>query len=254
MEKSIAGKPDTREEIFLWAPKGLQVSPDGRYAAYYVLYNSASLSADGVPVQLFNLGKPTEKPVEVGAGLAYPEWLSWSPDGSQLAFIEGTGREATQGKRLRVVDRSGLVLYETAAANTVSFPVWTTEKPYSLFFASGTGVPYHYEEHKVLVPGQRIHKRDASGTVRQVTRGTQLTADTFPVPSPDGNQLLFLRLNEAGKGSLFLLKDGVETELIRHVTGDIGYYGSYLPKWVQVSWEKQTGLRSDLSIDTRSSL
>lgn len=236
----LADPPKTAEDIYLWAPKGLQVSPDGRLVAYYVLYNSASLSADGVPIHLFDLRNSTNKPVEIGSGLAYPQWLSWSPDSKQLAFIEGGDRLATQNKRLRVVDQAGTVVYETEADQTASFPVWTSKQPYSLYVASGTGVPYpaQYEEQQVMVPGQQIWKREADGTVHTATKGTELTADTFPAPAPDGSQLLFVRLEGPGKGSLYLKKDGNETELIRQVTGSFGYYANYLPEWVQVYWAK----------------
>jgi len=235
----IAEKPDAGEDIYPWAPVGMQVSPNGRLVAYYVRYNAASLSADGVPVQLFDLGRPTEMPIPIGSGLAYPKWLSWAPDGSRLAFIEGTGREATEGKRLRVVDRSGNVVHETEEDKTASFPVWTLDEPFHLYFAGGTGVSYPdgYEEHQVLVPGQRIVKLDDNGTMHQVTHGTDRTADLFPSPAPDGKQLLFVRLDEMDRGSLFLLKNGTESELVRSLTGSPGYYANYLPKWTAVYWE-----------------
>jgi len=35
---------------------------------------------------------------------------------------------------------------------------------------------------------------------------------------------------------LFLLKDGKEIELVKGITGDIGYYANYLPQWIRVRW------------------
>ena len=234
------GAPPSESDggIYLWAPTGLKVSPDGKQVAYYVLYNSASLSADGVPIQLFDLSRPANKPVQIGTGLSNPEWLTWSADSEQLAFIEGTDRMATHNKQLRVVNRTGDVITETEKEKVALFPAWTSQKPYSLFFTSGTGVPYEYEEQKVMVPGQRIWKRGHNGEIRQETKGSEQTADTFPFPNREGSQLLFVRLTAAETGSLFLQKDGKETELVRHVTGEIGYYANYLPKWVDVYWMK----------------
>lgn len=234
----IAEPPDVQDGIYPWAPMGMQVSPDGRFVAYYVQYNSASLSADGVPIQLFDLGEPSDKPLEIGEGLAYREWLAWSPDSKQLAFINGGDRMATHNKRLRIIDPSGNVIFETEREKVASFPVWTSQAPYSLAYTSGIGVSYEYDEERVLVPGQRIWKRDASGEVRQLATGSEQTADTFPALSSDGGLLLFVRLDAANKGALYVAQDGKESELLRQVTGEVGYYGNYLPKWIDVYWDK----------------
>ncbi|MGM0711205.1 MAG: hypothetical protein ACQEU9_05130 [Bacillota bacterium] len=86
------------------------------------------------------------------------------------------------------------------------------------------------------MPGQRIWMREASGAEQPLTKGSLQTADYYPSPSPDGKQLLFLRLDSAEHGSLFLQADGKETELVKGITGDIGYYANYLPKWIAVYW------------------
>lgn len=234
----IADLPNAGEEIYGWAAKGLQVSPDGKQVAYYVQYNSASLSADGVPVQLFDLNQPQKKPLELGIGLAYAEWMRWSPDSNQLAWIDGSDRMATQNKQVKVVDRQGKPVFEGGKGQVESFPVWTKESPHGLFFTRGLAKEYHYEPEKVMVPGQRIWMRGADGKTDQVTKGSDLTADTFPSPSADGEQLLFVRLDAAGHGSLYLEKEGEEVELIRHVSGNIGYYANYLPEWIEVYWDK----------------
>jgi hypothetical protein len=66
-----------------------------------------------------------------------------------------------------------------------------------------------------------------------------LTADYFPYPSPDGKLLLFVRVDQALRGSLYLSAQGKETELLRFVTGDIGYYANYLPQWISVYWTSE---------------
>lgn len=235
---AIADLPKAGEEIYGWAAKALQVSPDGKQVAYYVQYNSASLSADGVPVQLFDLRQPKQKPLDLGTGLAYAEWMSWAPDSSQLAWIDGSDRMATQNKQVKVVDRQGKLTFEGEKGQVESFPVWTKESPHRLFFTRGLAKEYHYEPEKVMVPGQRIWMRGKDGKAAQVTKGSEHTADTFPSPSQDGEQLLFVRLDAAGHGSLYLDKGGEEVELIRHVTGNIGYYANYLPEWIEVYWDK----------------
>lgn len=238
----IAEPPKVEEGIYPWAATGLKVSPDGKSVAYFVRYNSASLSADGVPIQLFDLTQPDQKPKDLGTGLAYPDWLAWTPDSEQLAFIDGTDRIATTNKQLKLADREGKV--QTISPGPVvvdTNPVWIPKAPYTLLFTRGEAKPYSYDPKKVMVPGQGIWQRFADGAEQQVTKGEENTADYYPAPSPDGKQLLFLRLDRAEHGSLNIQGIGqnadTQIELITGITGDIGYYANYLPPWVSVYWE-----------------
>ncbi len=232
----IAAPPNVEEGIYAWAARAMAISPDGAHVGYYLQYNSASLSADGVPIELFDMSKPDKKPAELGTGLIHPQWLRWSPDGKQLAFIDGTDRMATYNKHLKLADPSGKVVSDSPQDSVDTMPTWTTAAPYSLFFTRGKGTEYHYDPQKVMVPDQRIWRQEAGAPAKRVTQGTVQTADYFPSPSPDGKQLLYVRADRAQKGSLILAAQGKETELLRDVTGDIGYYGSYLPPWISVYW------------------
>lgn len=233
----VAPAPKVEERIYPWAPVKLKVSPDGHTVAYYVPFNSGSLSADGVPIYLFDLSQPSKKPIELGSGLSNSEWLSWSNDSKQLAFIAGNDRMATQNKHLSIADRAGKVTSASQPDKVDSLPVWTAAVPSTLYFTRGKGTPYSYHAQKVMVPGQRIWSRTADGQEQQVTTGTEKTADTYPAPSADGKRLIFLRLDSAEHGSVYVLQDGKETELLQNVTGDIGYYANYLPAWVHVFWK-----------------
>lgn len=236
----LAEPPNVEEGIYPWAADGLTVAPDGKRVAYYVRVSSASLSADGVAIQMFDLTQPARKPVDIGSGLAYPEWLAWSPDSSLLAFIDGSDRMATHNKRVTLADANGRVIPAGQPDKVDALPTWTAAAPYALYFTRGVAKEYQYEPQKPMVPGQRIWRRSADGSQQAVTQGTDKTADTFPALSPDGNALLFVRLDAAEHGSLYL-KTGSESEveLLRHVTGDIGYYGNYLPPWIRVFWKEQ---------------
>ncbi|WP_411501848.1 hypothetical protein [Brevibacillus centrosporus] len=236
----IAPPPNMEEGIWPWAARALAISSDGVHVGYYLQYNSASLSADGVPIQLFDRSQPKKKPVDLGTGLIHTQWLRWSPDGKQLAFIDGTDRMATSHKHLKFADTNGKVVSDSPEGNVDTLPVWTLGAPYSVFFSRGEAAEYHYDPNKVMVPGQRIWQQAVGEKAQQVTKGTNATADYYPAPSPDGKQLLFVRLDNALHGSVFLSWQGKETELLRNVTGDIGYYGNYLPEWVSVYWERET--------------
>jgi hypothetical protein len=231
----LAAQPNVEEGIYEWAARNMQVSPDGGMVSYFVQYNSASLSADGVPIRLFDLSQPSKKPMQLGVGLSYAEWLAWSPDGKLLAFIDGTDRMATKNKHLKLADRNGKVVSASQQDKVDQLPVWTLP-PVSLYFTRGQATEYAYDPQKVMVPGQRIWNWAGDGVKQQVTHGTDKTADTFPNPSPDGTKLLYVRLDRAEHGSLFLRKEGEDTEILRNVTGDIGYYANYLPPWIRVYW------------------
>ncbi|GIO06478.1 hypothetical protein J31TS6_25060 [Brevibacillus reuszeri] len=244
--RSLAGKtlatypmakpPKVEEGIYPWAPEGMTVSPDATRVAFFVRYNSGSLSADGVPIQLFNLTQPNQLPTVLGTGLAYPDWLAWSPDSKYLAFIEGADRIATMNKHLNLADREGKVVPASHKEWVDTLPVWTRKEQEALYFSRGKGTEYHYDPKKVMMPGQRIWKQAETGEQKQVTQGTEQTADYYPTPSLDGTQLLFMRMNEAESGSLFLKQGDKEVELITGITGDGGYYANYLPPWIRVYW------------------
>jgi Tol biopolymer transport system component len=240
----LGNPPNVEEGIYPYLADGLTVSPDDRYVAYFERLNSASLSADGVLIKLFDL-RESGQPKELGTGLAYPEWFAWSPDSKRLAYIVGTDRVATVNKRLAVIDAAtGNRIVEGKQTDQVETqPKWSIAPDSDLYYARGKGTQAwlgNYDPNKVLVPGQRIWVRTAAGAMQPATHGDNKTADYYPNPSPDGKVLLFLRADGAEHGSL-MVKRGVqagEQELLRHVTGEPGYYGNNLPAWIQVYWKK----------------
>lgn len=223
-----------------WGAQGFKWSPDGRYLAYYLRPNSGSLSADGVTVQL--LDSATGKTLDLGGGLKYPEWLAWSPDSKQLAFINGSGREATTEKRLFIASMADDKIADCGSAGQVDTqPVWTQTAPYRVAFCRGAE-NLNWEGRAngywgVMVPGQQIWLGDSN--VRQpVTVSTAGNADYAPIISPDGKNLIYLRLDRMSGGSLFLapLDGGLETQLLSGLTGSPGFYGNYYPAWFSIYW------------------
>lgn len=239
----LGDPPKIEQGIYPYLADGLTISPDGRYVAYFELVNSASISADGVPIKLFDLFSSTG-PKTLGVGLAYPEWLAWSPDSKRLAFVAGAGREATANKQINVIDpATGSKLFDSKEKGKVDTePVWSQGMNSTLYFVRGKENRDwlgNYDPGRLLVPEQRIWAYSGTGKPVPVTFDKAKTADLYPNPSPDNNDLLYLRLDGAEHGSLYRKKRGALAEqvLIRDITGEPGYYGNYLPEWVKVSWE-----------------
>jgi Tol biopolymer transport system component len=236
--------------LYPWGAQGFKWSPDGSYLAYYARSMSASLSADGVSIQLLDVA--TGKTLDLGTGLKYPEWLAWSPDSKQLAFIDGGGREATKYKRLFIASMPDGQITDCSSAGQVDTqPVWTQTSPYRVAFCRGAenldweGRTDGYRG--VMVPGQQIWLGD--GSVRQpLTATSSDTAAYAPSISSDGKHLVYLHLDRMSVGSLYLapldgLLDGgaatrAGTRLLGGLTGSAGYYGNYYPAWFSIYWEQ----------------
>ncbi len=229
----------TFDEIYASFALGLSWSPNGRYLAYYLHPNSGSLAADGVDLQVLDLEQP-DNPLDLGMSLKYKQWLAWSPDGTELAFIQGGNREAIFNKRLCSVSLpTGKITFYDSPGKVDTQPLWLPAPENGLLFCRGLErgpeLWGRVNLNKTLVSDQRIWLAESDGQIRPLTAGTPDKADCYP-SSPDGQELYFLRLESALSGSLYQQPpDGGEpVELLRNVNGDIGYYGNYLPAWISI--------------------
>jgi Tol biopolymer transport system component len=220
------------------AADGLSWSPDGRYLAYFLYPSSSSLAADGAAIRLLDLQHPGTSR-DLGIGLIYKDWFAWSPDGRELAFIAGDGREATHNKRLSLIDLSSGRISDLGSAGAVDTqPLWDRRQPGSLLFCRGPARDWQ-NGAGVLVPGQRIWLRKADGSCSPVTTGSSATEDCAPVLSPDGKDLFFLCLDSRENGSLVMkpLAGGQETVLVQNLDVDPEFYSNYLPASVSICWQ-----------------
>lgn len=237
-------------DIYFSHAVGLKWSPNGRYLAYYLRYNAASLSTDGVPLEVLDLENP-QKPLTLGICLPYRQWLAWSPDGNKLAFIQGSGREATYDKHLSVVTLPEGRITSYGQPGTVdSQPHWLTEPQEGLLFCRGLATNTWDKRHPgVWVSDQRIWLAAGDGQAKPLTSSSPDQADYYSSPSLYGRELYFLRLNSAISGSLCRqpLTGGSVGELVRNITGSPGYYGNYYPAWVSVYHLRPTGEAEPLS-------
>lgn len=243
---SVYTRLDSRkaeEGIYVWSVTGLTFSPDGRYLAFFLPVNSASISADGVSLAVLDTVKGGN-PFEIGGSLEYPEWLAWSPDSTQLAFINGGGREATCRKWLSItnMDAEPLTTDINPAGMVETQPLWT---PTGLFVCQGPDNNKwegNIEITRLLVPGQRIFLYDGKGHLENVTAGTRDTADYFPMLSSDDQYLAFVRMTRYDRGNLYVspFPAGKAYPVVTNIFGKPGYYGNYYPEWVSIYWNTVT--------------
>lgn len=229
-------------DISVLGATGLKWSPNSRYLAYYLCPMSASLAADGVSIQLIDLQQDGEA-INLGGGLAYEGWLDWSPDSRYLAYIHGGNREATINKELWIADIEAGPRKNSCAeeGRTDTRPFWLPTASGDILFCRGkeTESWVGNAPDRLLLPGQRIWHYKPGGESRVISSGPENSADYMTGISPDGKNVLFLRLEHLSRGSLYGMNlDGnQQMELIRGISGDPGFYGNYYPDWISVYWQ-----------------
>lgn len=160
-------------------PQGLALSPDGAQVA--LLYMRGPQPCLGI----FDVS--TGQPIrEIALSCGRPGGLSWSPEGSLLAFY-ASSREAPTS-HIHVADPlSGDVRNLTLNLSRVAFiPSWSPGGDWLAFSAytppTGTERP-------------QVFTVDLAGEVRQWTSGEQRSVR--PVVAPDGTTVVFMREDES---------------------------------------------------------
>lgn len=199
-------------------------SPDGKRIAFLHAHPSGSISADGVRLRLYDPG--AKEAVELGSMLQHGDWLSWSPDSKQLAYVQGSGREA--GAEKRVMIWSGEERQANVEGESVLDPVWLPDSA-ALWTShqSGTGAPRRI--WKVSATGERL-ARCPEG------EGNPARQDYSPIPTPDGG-LLFISVIEKEAVLFYANKScqGITATVVEQFDLPDPSYGHY--PWEQViSW------------------
>lgn len=196
-----AGSPSSAGLILAgWSADGnsILVWPDPQY--------SASLLADGAPLEAVPAAGGTPRQVS-DAMLTYPDFLAVAPAGPDVAIAQGAGRETWTGKRIAVVNlAAGSDRPLTPTSLAAVQPAWSPDGQRLAYVAApDAGATAGGDPATASLAKRRIWvmNRDGSGQ-------TQLTNDPAyrderPQWSADGSQLLFARLDQAGKASLWLM-------------------------------------------------
>jgi hypothetical protein len=205
----------------------VSVSPDRRYVVWRTGINSASLTADGLPLAVTSLA--TGETHRLGTALAYDDYVTWC--GTTLVYVAGHDRIATHDKRL-------------LAAGPPDF------RPHSLWRAPGRAfgsVACAPDGRSVAVLSQaastdarffdtrwQLWHVGLDGARFELDAPSAGWADESPRWSPHGDALLFVR-ERNGYGRAMLLRQGTLFGPMTSLGYSLGFYGHH-DWWAGATW------------------
>jgi hypothetical protein len=200
-------------------PQPLGLSPDRRYVLWTRAIRSASITADGLPLEITRVARGGETHLLARSMLGYADYRTWC--GSKLIFVGGGIRQATTNKRLLVAQ----------APDWTPRPLWNA--PHHAF-GSVACAPDGRSVAVLSQPSSNdanfFHTRwqlwrvGLDGSRKLIDKPPAGTADASPQWSRDGHSLLFVR-ERRGYGRLMLWRDGRVTGPIVSLGYGLGYYG-----------------------------
>ena len=204
---------------------------DSRYVLFWNdIQFSASLMADGT--DLMAIPAVGGEPRALYRGLTRPGMVSAVPSGATLAVTEGVGRESWTGKRIALVDvDSGAVTELTSADRASLEPRWSPDGR-RIAFVSQPDKKEGLASGKIpeLTRDRRVWVMNADGSGQRQLTDDPAYRDERPLWSADGSQILFARLDENMKASLWLMpSDGGEAKQVVDAfgpTAGVDYYGA----------------------------
>lgn len=193
---------------------------------------SASLIADGLDLYRIPMegGKPGET---TGNTLVRSDVLQFSPDGSELALVDGSGRETWREKRLAILEMAtGRMRHLTAADRIALSPAWSPDGKWIAFVSApaakeGSGV---VDARRVSMDQRRIWLMRPDGSEAHALTNDPGYRDEYPL----GSHVLFARVDSAGMASIWLIgmDGGRPRRIVTGMEPPSDYYG-YTP-WADV--------------------
>jgi Tol biopolymer transport system component len=204
---------------------------------------SASMASDGFEIWGYSVSGAAPRKLG-GPALLSVELHGLSPDGKKLALTSGEGRQAWTNKGINVVDLGGgKSTALTSKDQAALYPTWSPEGGKIAFIQSpdaGEDV-WGGEDAKAALNQRHLWVMDTGGDHKRQLTSDSKFRDERPVWSADGKSLLFMRLDQNDKASVWAVDlNGGEARLIAgpwtlHDDGWFGYYGL-------VDWNDQVAI------------
>ena len=188
-------------------------SPDGQQVLFWQYPTSASLAADDVALKA--VAATGGLPLTVAQPMIKrPDFLAWSPDGQQLAFVEGAGRWTWGTKAISVTSLSGTQRVLTASNRAALDPAWSPDGKL-IAFVSQTAHPNDAGSDVArLTAGRAIWLMRADGSDQRALTTSTTARDERPRWSADVRFILFARL-ENQRAQLWPMRaDGSQQHLV----------------------------------------
>lgn len=196
--------------------------PDGKGLLYWTDFqHSASIRADGLG--LLTLELDGGEPKKIDGGLAYKEWLDFSPDG-KLLMVSGAGRENWINKKLVLADvKSGKVQpIKTPEGCVAVDPSFSPDgKKIAFVAAKEMDDIIFYEDQEIWFESRTLWVADADGSNAKPLINSHIYN---PIWSKDGSHIYYIQ-----EGALWQI--GADGGTPKRVLEDIakedtwGFYG-----------------------------
>lgn len=204
-------------------------SPDGQWLLAWHGSNSESLRADGFPLEALPLtgGGPVQLARNM---LTHQDFLSWSPDGQRLAFVDGGYRSSWENKAITVATLAGSPHRISDSGRADLFPAWSPDGR-EIAFTGSPAFPNDggTADTRSLLSPRRIWLMQPDGTGKRQLTNDPRFRDERPRWSVGGDYILFARFQEDQAQLWLMHSDGSDLkQVVDELTpspGVTGYYG-----------------------------
>jgi Tol biopolymer transport system component len=160
--------------------------------------------------------------------LAASDFICISPARKDILFVKGAGRETWTNKQLVVADPvTGVMSSLTGEQSVALSPSWSADGRKIAY----VGSPDNREtQHKTTLNQRRIWLIEDDGSRRQLVADSK-ARDEFPLWAKDGQSLIFIRVDQNDKSSVWNVgvDKGTPQKLVDDIdmpdTGWFGFYG-----------------------------
>ncbi len=198
---------------------------DGQYLLFRLgLSHSASQWADGLG--LYSVPVTGGERRRLGLPLPHDDFLSWSPDGTRLALVDGGGREVFYNKQIVVASPDGCSIANLSddPNRAETTPSWSPDSQKIVYVSRP--VPENYLTFPEALIGTQIWVVNSDGSDKRQLTGAPDYGDHRPLWSSDGQHILFIRAQD-DKASFWLMNgDGSDQRpVVQGLACPSNYYG-----------------------------